>query len=60
MDNESKRRFMAHRRLFIWWQAVGYEGAQLLDYFAFPLHQKLALPILIRDVPKIPVPNIQE
>jgi hypothetical protein len=47
--------FLKHRALFIWWQAVGYEGAQLLDWMAFPLHQKYKVPILLNDVPSIPV-----
>jgi len=57
---EEKKRFLSHRKLFIWWQAVGYEGAQTLDALAFNLHQKRSLPILINDVPPIPVPDTQK
>lgn len=56
---ECSKSFMKHRAIFIWWQAVGYEGAQVLDWLAFKIHQNQNIPILINDVPAIPVPHLK-
>lgn len=56
-SKELKEDLLAHRRWFIFWQMLGFEGAMILDLLAWPLRKK-GLLIFEQDVPKIPVPKI--
>lgn len=57
-NEREKKEFLSHRCMLVWWQMIGFEGALVLDFLAYPLRKK-GLLILEQDVPEIPVPQIK-
>lgn len=54
-----KKEFIKRRSWLIIWQLLGLQGALILDILSYPL-RKAGIPLLVNDIPKIPVPACPE
>jgi len=57
--NRLESHYVMRRKWFVIWQLMGLQGALILDILSFPL-RKIGVPLLVNDVPKIPVPALPE